>query len=160
MKLSIKSYKTYKVKRLFKTTRFFFFCHGISLDIKNWVRVEQDLALSKLNYYRLYNTLTKKSVKTSIFKHLSKLINGPLLLIEMEQKKGICQTLEKIIEVNRFLTILCVRLNDKFYSTAQLGKIKTLIYTDNILILNRFLRFLLKRPHRRFHLKQKRVISK
>lgn len=149
MKFNIKDYKIYKVKSYFKTNQFFIFCHGVSLSIKNWVKIEQDLVDSKLNYYRSYNTLTKNSVKASIFKNLTELINGPLFFIGIDKKRNMNHTLKKIISINKLLTTLCIRINNKLYSVFQLKKISTLNYIKNVVIFQRLLKTLLKTPYQK-----------
>jgi hypothetical protein len=159
MKFNIKDYKTHKVKDYLKTNKFLIFCHGISLNLKNWVKTEQDLTKLNLNYYRSYNTLTKNSVRTSILKNLTELINGPLFFITMVEKRSMNHALKKIISVNKWLTALCIRINNKIYSVFQLKKIPTLNYIKNVIILQRFLKVLLKTPYKKFSSKQ-RIISK
>jgi hypothetical protein len=149
MKFNIKDYKIYKVQYYFKTNQFFIFCHGVSLSIQNWVKIEQDLVDSKLSYYRSYNTLTKKSIKTSIFKNLTELINGPLFFIGIAKKRNMNHALKKIIHVNKLLTTLCIRINNKIYSVFQLKKISTLNYAKSIVIFQRFLKTLLKTPYKK-----------
>jgi len=119
------------------------------LNVKNWLKVEQDLVKSKLNYYRSYNTLTKNSIENSIFKNLTKLINGPLFFVKIKNKENINLTLKKLININTLLTALCIRINSKIYSISQLKKILSLNYVKNIVILHKFLKVLLKAPYKK-----------
>jgi|MDSX01.1.fsa_nt_gb hypothetical protein len=149
MKFNLKDYKVYKIRQYFKTNKFFIFYHGVSLSAKNWIKIEQDLSKAKLNYYRSYNSLTKNVIADSIFKNLIQLINGPLFFITLNQKESAGQTLKKLIEINKLLSVLCARLNNKIYSLRQLQNVSTLNYVTSIVKFQSFLKLLLKTPYRK-----------
>ena len=159
MKFNTKNYKIFKIRHHFKKTKFFIFCHGTNSNISEWLQVEQDLVRSQLNYYRSYNSLTKSSISKSIFKNLTKLANGPLFLISMYKEKRMNQALTKIITINRLLTSMCIRMNDKIYSVPQLTNVTTLNYRTNIVLFRNLLDGILKAPYKTFSVKQK-IISK
>lgn len=159
MKFNIKNYKILKIRHHFKKTKFFIFCHGTNSNISEWLNVEQDLVRSQLNYYRSYNSLTKNSISKSIFKNLAKLANGPLFFISMYKERRMSQSLTKMIAINKLLTSMCIRMNDKVYSVPQLINISTLNYVTNIVIFQNLLSGILKAPYKTFSVKQK-IISK
>lgn len=150
MKFNTKSYKVFKIKHHFKKAKFFIFCHGTNSSISEWLNVEQDLVRSQLSYYRSYNSLTKKSLRDSIFKNLTKLANGPLFFVSVYKERHMSQALTKIIFVNKLLTSMCIRMNDKVYSVPQLINISTLNYITNIVIFQNLLNGILKTPYKTF----------
>ena len=150
MKFNTKSYKVFKIKHHFKKVKFFIFCHGTNSRISEWLNVEQDLVRSQLSYYRSYNSLTKKSIRDSIFKNLTKLANGPLFFVSVYKERRMSQALTKLIAVNKLLTSMCIRMNDRVYSIPQLTNISTLNYITNIVIFRSLLDRMLKTPYKTF----------
>ena len=150
MKFNTKSYKIFKIKHHFKKAKFFIFCHGTNSSISEWLNVEQDLVRSQLSYYRSYNSLTKKSLRDSIFKSLTKLANGPLFFVSVYKERRMSQALTKLIAVNKLLTSMCIRMNDIVYSIPQLTNISTLNYITNIVIFRSLLDRMLKTPYKTF----------
>nr|QTI83188.1 hypothetical protein [Minutocellus polymorphus] len=150
MKFNTKHYKVFKIKHHFKKAKFFIFCHGTNSNISEWLNVEQDLVRSQLSYYRSYNSLTKKSISDSIFKNLTKLANGPLFFVSMYKEKPMNQALTKMIAVNKLLTSMCIRMNNRIYSVPQLINISTLSYITNMIIFRNLLNGILKTPYKIF----------
>ena len=150
MKFNTKQYKVFKIKHHFKKAKFFIFCHGTNSNISEWLNVEQDLVRSQLSYYRSYNSLTKKSISDSIFKNLTKLANSPLFFVSMYKEKPMNQALTKMIAVNKLLTSMCIRMNNRIYSVPQLINISTLSYITNMIIFRNLLNGILKTPHKIF----------
>lgn len=150
MKFNTKQYKVFKIKHHFKKAKFFIFCHGTNSNISEWLNVEQDLVRSQLSYYRSYNSLTKKSISDSIFKNLTKLANGPLFFVSMYKEKPMNQALTKMIAVNKLLTSMCIRMNNRIYSVPQLINISTLSYITNMIIFRNLLNGILKTPYKIF----------
>lgn len=150
MKFSTKSFKVFKIKHHFKKAKFFIFCHGTNSSIYEWLNVEQDLVRSQLSYYRSYNSLTKKSIRDSIFRNLTKLTNGPLFFVYTYKERRMSQALTKLIAVNKLLTSMCIRMNDKVYSIPQLTNISTLNYITIFVIFRSLLDRMLKTPYKTF----------
>ena len=69
------------------------------------------------------------------------------------------QALTKIITINKLLTSMCIRMNDKIYSVPQLTNVTTLNYITNIVMFQNLLDGILKAPYKTFSVKQK-IISK
>lgn len=69
------------------------------------------------------------------------------------------QALTKIITINKLLTSMCIRMNDKIYSVPQLTNVTTLNYLTNIVLFQNLLDGILKAPYKTFSVKQK-IISK
>ena len=76
-------------------------------------------------------------------------MNGPLFFITLNQKESAGQTLKKLIEINKLLSVLCARLNNKIYSLRQLQNVSTLNYVTSIVKFQSFLKLLLKTPYRK-----------
>ena len=77
----------------------------------------------------------------------------------MYKEKRMNQALTKIITINRLLTSMCIRMNDKIYSVPQLTNVTTLNYRTNIVLFRNLLDGILKAPYKTFSVKQK-IISK
>ena len=129
MKFELKSYKVLKIKYYLKQNNFFFFFAIASLNLKNWVLIEQALKKSNLKYYRLINTITKKLLKKSIYKNYCLIINSLTMFVNSKQ---ITTELKNWINLENFLSLLCVKLNNKMYSVAQLKTLNSLDYKINI----------------------------
>ena len=99
MDFSLKTYRRLKIKYYLKTINFFFFFHGASLNNESWIKIEQTLVSNKLKYYRVFNTLMIRTLKCSIFKNLTTLLHGPIVLINTDNVE---LTLKKIKEYKSF----------------------------------------------------------
>ena len=148
MKFDLKIYKNRKIKDNFKTTSLFIFYHTTSLNVTNWLKIDQDLFKIKLSYYRFYTNLANNAIKNSIFKGLIKLLSGPVLFVKI--KKELNFPLKSFTNINPFLTFLCIRLNNRVYSLSQLKKFKNFNFFQNMIILQNFLKTILKLPYRFF----------
>lgn len=136
MEFELKTYKVFKIKYYLKKNIFFFFYTTTNLDLKNWLPVEQTLKKSNLNYYRLSNTLAIKTIKASIYTNFKQLIHSLTMFVEPQPttllKLKILANLEKV------LTLLSIKLNNKIYSMSQLENLIFLNYNFNILQLYQF----------------------
>lgn len=157
MDFNLKTYQRLKIKYYLKTINFFFFCHGASLNSESWIKTEQTLVKNKLKYYRVFNTLMIKTLKCSIFKNLTTLLHGPIILINTSDVK---LTLKKLKNVNPLINLLCLKLNNKIYSRKQIKNIKKLSYVENVYIFHKSLKTLIKMPYCKFKSKKLLLISK
>jgi|JI61114BRNA_FD_contig_121_56663_length_8984_multi_7_in_0_out_0_8 hypothetical protein len=115
MKFTVKSYKLTKIENYFKISNFFFLANTITP--KNNIKTAQELKKSNLNYYKLYNTLTKRIIKNSIFYNYQPLINGLIMIVIPQDNKNIKP------RINEFIILLGVKLNNKIYSVDQIRSI-------------------------------------
>ena len=133
MEFELKAYKIFKIKSYLKKNIFFFFYTTTSLNLKTWILIEQVFKISDLNYYRLFNTLTRKTLKKSTYKNYRHLIHS--LTMFVSPKSTITLKLKKLIKLETVLTMLSIKLNNKIYSVCQFKKMNLLNYTANILLL-------------------------
>ena len=85
MKLKLKNYKYSKIKNYFKNQKMFFICNNSDLNFKSWLQLQQNFQNKNLKWYKLNNNLTINFLNNSIFKNLSSLINGSVILISLKK---------------------------------------------------------------------------
>jgi len=153
MDFNLKTYKLFKIKHFFKTVNVFFFFHGVSVNNKNWIKIEQALINYQLDYYRVYNTLTNTVLKKSIFKNLTPLINGPLILIKNKNLKKFSLAFNTLRIINSSMCFLCLKLNNKIYTKRQINSLNKVTYIENISVFHKLLGNFTKTPY--FRLKSK-----
>lgn len=144
MNLNSKTYKIKKIKKYIKKNELFFFFNTTKLKKKDWTKIEQNLKRLKMNYYKVFNGTTLKTIKNSIYKNFANIICGVVLLIKPQFK---LITVEKKLlekETKPLFTLLSVKLNNKIYSTQQLKKLNTFSYKQNLFNLNQSLNKILK----------------
>jgi ribosomal protein L10 len=141
MKLKLNNYKFFKIKCYLKNNNLFFIYNGNNLKTKSWLKIEQELCKYNLKYFKLYNSLTQKAFKDSIFKNFLQVINGLIFFINFKKK---IMNLKKIININKYLILLCIRINNNIYSVKQIKNLITLNYKKNIAILYNTLKILIK----------------
>ena len=151
MDFNLKTYKCFKFKYYFKTVRIIFFFHGTSLNNENWLEIEQVFISNQLSYLRIFNTLINKSMQDSTFKNLSNLIHGPIVLLRGTNVK---LSMSAIKNINPLIYLLCLKLNNKVYSKAQIKNVKQLSYLKNIFTFYKLLHVYVTMPY--FTLKNKK----
>jgi len=136
MKLELKIYKVSKVKHYLTKNKLFFFYTATSLNLKNWLIIEQTLKNSKLEYYRVSNTLAIKTLKASIYINFKQLIHSLTMFVNPKLKTIL--KLKKLINLEKVLTLLSIKLNNKIYSSLQLKNLNFLNYKYTILRVFQF----------------------
>jgi len=136
MKFELKTYKVFKTKYYLKQNKFFFLYAATSLNLKNWLVIEQTLKKSNLNYYRLSNTLAIKTMRASIYTNFKQLIHSLTLFGNPKPKTTL--KLKKLINLEKVLTLLSVKLNNQIYSILQLENLNSLNYNHTVLRLFQF----------------------
>lgn len=147
MSFDIKAYKRLRIKQYLKKINLFFFFHGACLNTANWIKVEQLLSEKELKYFRIINTLTVTLLKNSMFKNLTSIVHGPILLLHIGNAKSI---LKKFNSINLWINLLCLKLNNNIYSSRQIKNLNTLSYTENVYLFYSSMQFVVKMPYRRF----------
>ena len=71
-------------------------------------KTEQILVKNKLKYYRVFNTLMIKTLNCSIFKNLTTLLHGPIILINSNDTKLISKILKAKARVASFKVLFLV----------------------------------------------------
>jgi hypothetical protein len=136
MKFELKAYKVFKIKYYLKQNKLFFFYAATSLNLKNWLIIEQTLKKSNLNYYRLSNTLTIKTMKASIYTNFKQQIHSLTMLVSPKFKATL--KLKKLTNLEKVLTLLSIKLNNKIYSISQLKNLNSLNYDQTVFKLFQF----------------------
>ena len=160
MDFNLKTYKQLKTIRYFKTTNFFFFFHGTSLDNENWIKIEQVLAKHQLKYSRIHNKLMISTLKNSIFKNLIVLVHGPIFLLNSGTTNNAKLTLKELENINPLIKFIGFRLNNKVYSNKQIKDLKKVSYFENISILHNSMKTFTKTPYYKFKSKKVSLVSK
>ena len=150
MQFSSKNYKILKTKNYLKENNLFFFFNSIHRNSNDGIIIEQNLKKFNLNYYKIFNKTSKTTIKNSVYKNSSELINSMTVFIKpisqsIELKKSnLLSCFEPLL-----FSMLAIKLNNKIYSTSQLKEMTTLNYKDVKLLLFQFsatnLKILLKK---------------
>jgi hypothetical protein len=152
MEFELKTYKIFKIKYYLKKNKLFFFCTTTSLELKNWLPIEQTLKQSSLNYYRLSNALAIRTIKASVYKNFKQLIHSLTMFVNFQLATSL--KLKILINLEKILTLLSIKLNNKIYSILQLENLIFLNYKFNIFQLYQFFiiyfAFLLKIIQKKF----------
>lgn len=147
MKLKLKNYKYYKIKNYFKNQKMFFIYNHSDLNFKNWLHLQQNLHNKNLKCYKLNNNLTINFLNNSIFKNLSSLINGSIIIIGLKKNTYTDFLISQLQNFNKMTTFLSLKLNNKIYSNNQLSTIETFNYHKQIVIFTKSLKRFFKQPY-------------
>jgi len=148
MDFHLKTYKKLKIKHYFKTTHCFFLFNRILPNSENWIKKKQLLATYKLQHFQILNKLLIKILFSSIFKNLTVVIQGPIILLHLKKNSNL--TIQNINSISPLINLLSIRLNNKIYSEKQLQKLKKLSYTENIRIFHNSIKNITQIPHSKF----------
>ena len=132
MKLKLKIYKFYRLKRFLKNRSLFFIYHTNSLNSRNWKKLEKKLTKLNLGYYKIQNKLFIKLLEQSIFKNLILLINGPILIVFPKYKRIEKLRLETLVSLHNSLQLISFKLNNRFYLFSQMRNLKTFGYRQTV----------------------------
>ena len=138
MKFSLKTYKYFKSKHYFKTTNYFFFLQGISLNDRNIIEIKQNLINHDLKSFKIFNKITIHILKNSIFKNLIVLVRGPIILLYTNHNKNLM--FETLKTIHPLINVLGLKLNNKIYSKKQIENLKNTSYRTNILTFHNNIR--------------------
>ena len=147
MKLELKRYKLKKTALYFQKKPVFFLFNVTNLNSKQWLKTEQTFFHSNLKYYKVYNTLSKIFLNQSIFLQFIPIMNGNLCFLSFKDDKKNSINIQELIKIDPSMAFLGLKLNNKIYSSVQLKTLSTLNYKNNIQILNKSLKKLLKLPY-------------
>lgn len=138
--MNFKNYQFLKIKNYLKSNSILLLSSGINQKANNWVKIEQGLKTIDLNYYKPYNNIAKKFLKTSIYSNFVNLINGPFFLLKPNTKTILTKKVLKkeTLEFLKF-RLLALKLNKKIYSVKQIKKINSFVYKEAISVFYQFL---------------------
>ena len=139
MKIKIKDYKLSKIKEYYKNEKILLIFDTSNLNSKTWLTIEQNLKNLNLKTYKIFNIIKIIFLKTTIFKNLHTIINGPLKLISLKKKKSKID-LKTLIDKIKNFKLSTIKLNNKIYSQSQVKNIKLLNYRTNVHIFNKTLK--------------------
>jgi hypothetical protein len=139
MKLNLKNYQLLKTKQYIKENNFIFFSIGANQNAQNWISTEQGLHKLKLNYHKIYNNITIKIVKNSIYKNSLNMLNSTFFFIKpfssrLLNKKNILHGLNSLL-----FNVLSIKLNKKIYAISQSKNMNSFNYKANMSIMYQFL---------------------
>jgi hypothetical protein len=139
MKFNLKEYQRQKTKQYLKNNNFILFAINANQKSQNWIVTEQGLLKLKLNYYKVYNNTTKKTIESSINSNAINIINSTFFFLQPKNSKvsikaNIFNFLNSI-----FFTVLAIKLNKKIYSITQSKNIISYNHKKNVSLLYQFL---------------------
>jgi hypothetical protein len=133
-----KKYRTFKTNNYIRKNPFLFFFQSNKSKSIIWKKNEQILTKLKLVYYKLINKIALKTLKVSIYKNFTSLICGVILLVKSNTKRiDSYKTIESLL-IKDF-SLLCVKLNNKFYSINEMKNFQSFSYKKNIFFLYQML---------------------
>jgi hypothetical protein len=132
MDFNLKKYRVLKVKKKFKESEFFFFFNSAKIKSNKWIKIEKLLKKLKLEYHQIFNNTTLKTIKNSVYTNINQLVSGVIVLIKPIHKSTTIEL--KVIKKNldSLFVLLCVKLNNKIYTTTQLKNLNVLSYKKNV----------------------------
>ena len=139
MRFNLKNYQILKTKQYLKENNFLLFSIGANQSAQNWINIEQGLHKLKLNYYKIYNNVTLKIIKKSIYKNSLSIINSTFFFLrpfsnQLINQKNLLNSLSSV-----FFNILSIKLNKKIYTISQSKNITSFNYKTNVSIMYQFL---------------------
>lgn len=140
--MKFKDYQNIKIKNYLKNDSLLLISNGINQKSKNEILIKQEIKKLRITYYKIYNKLTVKIFKNSIYKNFTKLIYSPVFFFTTKQKYFNVKT-TKYLETLKFF-ILGIKLNKKIYTITQLKNIKSTKYKSIVSMLYQFLLINLK----------------
>lgn len=137
MDFNLKNYRIFKTKKYLKNSEFFLLYHAPKLNSKEWIKIEQELKKLNLEYYKVFNGTTLKTMNNSIYKNFTPLISGIVIFIKPIEKftELDLQILNK--NLKSFFVLLAIKLNNKIYSIEQIKNIPGFSYNKNMFSLYR-----------------------
>lgn len=114
MKFNLKTYKLLKFKTYIKKKNFLILT--IAVARKNQIKQDQKFKKLNYNYHQIYNTLSKKILKGSIYKNYIFLIKGLITLLDIKDNNGITN----LEQLNKHVTIIGFKVNNRIYFVHQL----------------------------------------
>ena len=144
MKLTLKEYHIKKTKAYLKENSLILFFSGINKNSNDWIYTEQRLKTMNFNYYKVLNSTTSKTLKNSIYNNFKAIIHGPTFMMKPADKKtfSISLVLKNFEDLS--FVMLCLKLNNKIYSTEQSKDVYSLNYYESKLLFSQYIETNLK----------------
>ena len=136
MKFSSKTINRIKTKNYIKTTNFFGWFCGFQQNSTLQLETNQQLKTINFKSYKIHNIISKKIIKTSIYKNVFGSINSTTFFIKPTSNK-ILITKKLLFNIN-FFVFLMIKLNKNIYLVTHLKQIKSFNYSINKLVLYQF----------------------
>lgn len=159
MDFNLKTYKCSRIKHYFKTSNSFFLFQGTSLYNENWIKIEQILVGYELKSYRILNKLMITTLKNSMLKNVLVLTHGPIILLT-NNYNNTKVTFKELDNINPLINLLGFGLNNKIYFKRQIKNLKKMSYLENVSLLHKSMRTVIKIPYYKFKIKKPLAISK
>ena len=149
MEFKSKEYHIIKTKAYLKKTKLFIFLNGINRNSNEWNNIEQKLKILNFYYYKIYNKISKNTIKDSIYSKTSTLVNGITFIVKPINQKNELNSKMLIKNFDSLtFTFLALKLNNKVYSKSEITRSFSLNYKDTKLLLFQFgitnLKFIIK----------------
>jgi len=129
MNFNLKNYKAFKTSAFLRDNKYIVICLCSNFNYEDWTKIERELHKSNLKYHRLLNKVSINLLRKSIFKNYTFLINGPILLLAVKNKKDI--NIEQCLKFNSKISFLCLKVKSKIYVNSQLAENKFSLKNKN-----------------------------
>ena len=139
MEFTPKKHKLTKTKKFIKTNNLIFIFNGINQNYQNWVISEQKMKALNINYYKVFNKITRKILKESLYRNIVPSINGITFFIKPNLSQKNLPKSSELSQLDSLLFVLvALKLNNKIYSAKQLNELSTTEYRGNSLLFYQF----------------------
>ena len=88
---SLKKYQVLKVKKELKDSTLLLLHHSAKIQLNKWILTEQHLKKIKFKYNQIYNGTAVKTLNNSIYKNISQVVHGVLILTKPVYKASSIQ---------------------------------------------------------------------
>jgi len=99
------------------------------------------------------------ALKNSMLKNVLVLTHGPIILLT-NNYNNTKLTFKELDNINPLINLLGFGLNNKIYSKKQIKNLKKMSYRENVSLLYKSMRTVIKIPYYKFKLKEKSSTSK
>nr|YP_010377450.1 hypothetical protein NDB36_mgp27 [Hemiaulus sinensis]QYB23186.1 hypothetical protein [Hemiaulus sinensis] len=147
MKLKFKNFNENKIINFFKNKPFFFIYQNTTTNCVKWTKTEQKFSKLKLNSNKFQNNLMVLFLNKSIFKNLTPIINGSIILLDLKQENKVDLSANQLENLDNLFFFLSLKLNNKLYSKSQIKNLSTLNYKQNVKIFSNSLKNILKKTN-------------
>ena len=139
MDYNLKEYQILKTKKNFKNNNLFFIYHSPKLHSKDWIKIEQKLKKLKIKHYKIFNGITKKVIKNSIYKNYYNTISGLILIIKPKYKLTEIKLENIKKELKTLFVLFSIKCNNNIYTVSQVSNLKIFSYNNETFSLHKIL---------------------
>ena len=137
-------YKLNKIINNLKNEPIIVIAHLPNSKSNSIIKFNRDIQKLGLKSHKIKNSLAKKIIKRSVFKHFNSISSGQICFIYFNNKIKHILEIKKLKSVNSQLYILGLKIYNKLYLSNQLKNVISINYLQNLRVLNSTLKNCMK----------------